>query len=231
MRGRSDRRNSRRRAESPASSAAMSTYASAESATRSPYRSAVSRLADDPAGVAIAAERYHRHSHPQRLAGRGGAIIGKWIQRNIDAVVEGEMRVAFRQLGDEFDPLPPQPRVARGDRDTRPASKHRQTTFPSATDAPAAAGSAISPRYREWPADSFAGLLNDPKVTAPVARQGGGAGIRRGCWGRHNRENTRAGAPGFRSPMRRPLREGRSPHRPGGSQSPPCRWNWDSRAM
>ena len=73
---------------------------------RSPRRSRPNRQSDsvspdlgeqagaDPAGMAVAAQRHHRHAHPQRLAGGGGAVVGKRIERNVDPIVEREMRAA-----------------------------------------------------------------------------------------------------------------------------------------
>ena len=47
----------------------------------------------------IAAQRHHGHTHPHRLAGGGGAIIWKRIERDVDgAGVELEMGTIWQQV-------------------------------------------------------------------------------------------------------------------------------------
>jgi len=59
----------------------------------------------DPAGMSIATESHHGHPHPQRLARGSGAIIGKWIKRNIDPIVERKMCRPIPYPIQEFYPL------------------------------------------------------------------------------------------------------------------------------
>jgi hypothetical protein len=66
----------------------------------------------DPAGMAVAAQRHHRHAHPQCLAGGRGAVIGKRIERDARPQVEVERG----QAGIDADGL-----AKRGDRVVEPA--------------------------------------------------------------------------------------------------------------
>ena len=61
----------------------------------------------DPAGVPVARERDHRHAHPERLAGRGGAVVGEGVERNVDLVVERQM-----VFGLDFGRQDPEPLAA-----------------------------------------------------------------------------------------------------------------------
>jgi len=45
----------------------------------------------NPRNMVITLQNHHRNPHPQRLAGRGGAIVGKGVQRHIHPVVQGKM--------------------------------------------------------------------------------------------------------------------------------------------
>ena len=58
----------------------------------------------DPTAVHLADPRQDRNSHPERLAGRRGAVVGEGIKRNVDPVVRGEMVVLARQVREELDP-------------------------------------------------------------------------------------------------------------------------------
>ena len=45
----------------------------------------------DAAGVALTGESYHGEPHPERLAGGGGAVVGKRVEGDIGLVVKSEM--------------------------------------------------------------------------------------------------------------------------------------------
>ena len=51
-------------------------------------------------------QRDNRHAHPQGFTARGGAIIGKGIQDNIDFIIEIKMSGRIRNEGLYFDAPP-----------------------------------------------------------------------------------------------------------------------------
>ena len=69
----------------------MATNPSALSATSSARSRFESRLSPTRAAWVAPRPADHRHPHPERLAARGGAVVGKGVERDIDLVVKLEM--------------------------------------------------------------------------------------------------------------------------------------------
>ena len=57
----------------------------------------------DAAGVAITGSCDHRDAHPERFAGRRGAVVGKRVERDIDACVGREVLGDRGGAAEEFD--------------------------------------------------------------------------------------------------------------------------------
>ena len=106
---------------------------------------ALQKCRPDPGAVRRAGQRHYRHSHPERLAGRGGAVVGEAVQRDVHRAVELQMfgvtyRVALQLKALGADPLCreeaeescPAPRVRqRVSLDDHPGTRHAmQRTCP-----------------------------------------------------------------------------------------------------